>query len=69
MLREALDFPTAGRHGARSLLAGSGFVLVAAVLAGGASYAFDTDRTILAAALAALVLLPSSSSAATTTGR
>lgn len=58
MLREALDFPTAGAHGSRSLLAGSGLLLVAGLLAGGASYAFDTGRTAAAGVLAALVLLP-----------
>lgn len=58
MLREALDFPTSGRHGSRALLAGSGLLLLGALFAGGAAYAEENVSREAAVAVGALALLP-----------
>lgn len=59
MLREALDFPTSGSRGSRALLAGSGLLLLGALLAGGALYAEENVSREIAVGIGALALLPS----------
>jgi len=59
MLRESLDFPTSGPRGSRALLAGSGLLLLGALLAGGALYAEENVSREVGVGLGALALLPS----------
>jgi len=58
MLREALDFPTSGPRGSRALLAGSGLLLLGALLAGGALYVEENVSRELAVGAGVLAVLP-----------
>lgn len=61
MLRQALDFPTSGERGARSLLVGSALLVLVALLLGAAGYLDENvasvDRTA-AVAVGLLAVLP-----------
>lgn len=59
MLREALDFPTSGARGSRALLAGSGLLLLGALIAAGAIYAEENISREVALGAGALAVLPS----------